>query len=54
MATVSESGSTPATLKADPLFIEAERTSAGFSLFPDQYPVPLSEHLQVLVDDRRS
>ena len=53
MAFVSEPSSTPAASKADPLFIEAEQTSTGFSLFPDQDPVPLSEHLQGLVDERR-
>lgn len=43
----------PITPDVDPLFIEAEQTSADFSLFPDKDPVPLSENLQGLVDERR-
>jgi len=51
MAKATASETSP--IQADPLFLQAEQTSTGFSLFPDQDPVPLSEHLQGLVDERR-
>ena len=50
-ATVSTTPASP--IQADPLFLQAEQTSTGFSLFPDQDPVPLSEHLQGLVAEQR-
>ncbi|MFT7128201.1 MAG: acetyl/propionyl-CoA carboxylase alpha subunit/acetyl-CoA carboxylase alpha subunit [Gammaproteobacteria bacterium] len=53
MVTASTSIFSSSSTGADPLFLQAEQTSAGFSLFPDEDPVPLSVHLQGLVEERR-